>query len=398
VRGIPRILLHVGGEKTGTTSLQAFLTRNARTLLRRHGILYPTSGPLFLDNGHFPCVSAFIPPEQCEFVPPAHRLSPRDLAGALSALTHGSGARLIVLSAEHFSSRMQRPDIARLAAVLAPFDTEILLYARRQDELAISAFSTALLSGGRHWFDPAKVSPGARYFNYLAVADDWASEFGMNAVRVRAYNALTDGIESDFLDAVGVPPASGFDAVSRRKRKLTLAEAIVLHRVNQQLTAWGDVVQGGDVDGYYRSQRMRERVVDLVGHEASHGSSLMALLPPETRAGIMRRFADSNAELARRYGAVIPDDAQQSPSPAMAPTMDEEIELLTRTLIRGGSEIVALEGRVSALARRTTRSRLHAAASAVTGQVTRLRQRATDAIAALQARPRRPMSRNLARR
>lgn len=400
--GRQRLLLHIGGQKTGTTTLQAFLTKNADLLMARYGILYPTAPPLFMDIGHFPCVTAFIAPENCEFVPPRYRLSASDVVAALGR-ARARRPRLIVISAEHFSSRLKRPDILRLAQALAEYDTSILYYARRQDDLAVSSFSTSLCAGSRGWFDPSRVKPDSRYYNHLSLADDWAAGFGAANIQVRSFDSLAHGVEDDFLSLIGADPA-GFAPVPPRKRKLTLEEATLLHRLNQHLTSWGDVAATPDIERFYTAQRSRERIVDRITHEIDGSTSLNAILTPEQRTAIMAAFADSNRQLANKYGVEIPQRVEGGKTAARGISLDEA-EPLARLLIRTTDRLIELEQQVERLSAQTLRGRMRAARSAmargahaVGPALSPLGAVLRRAAAPFQPRPRRPMSRNLVRR
>lgn len=418
-----KILLHIGGEKTGTTTLQAFLSRNTRRLLKRYGVLYPTAGPLFMDGGHFPCVSAFLEPARCEFVPPPRRIDAACVAREVSLLAHRESARLVVLSAEHFSSRLEWPGIAALAEALAPHAVEVAFYVRRQDDLAVSAFSTALRSGERRWLSTKLVTPARRYFNHLAVANDWARAFGAASLGVRAFDRLGDGIEADFLAVLGVDSGDGFEPVARLKRKLSLEQAILLHAINRHLACWPSAVADDDLDGYYRAQRLRERLVRLAPDETEDGISLAAALGEDCRRTIMAAFAASNRELARRYGASIPDDpAPRNGAAPMAPGVPwsgidgssidgssidgsgparARIEVLSRALAQSGGALVDLEEQVSALRSRSLAGRLRWARSVLArcaAGLGRTRPSAPGAPQPVQASPRLPISRNFVRR
>lgn len=401
--GKQRLLLHIGGQKTGTTTLQAFLTKNAGLLMARYGVLYPTAPPLFLDIGHFPCVTAFIAAEDCDFVPPRYRLSADQVVSALGG-ARAQRPQLIVLSAEHFSSRLKRPDILRLAEALADYDTSIVYYARRQDDLAVSSFSTSLCAGSRGWFDPSRVTPDSRYYNHLRLADDWAAGFDAANVRVRSFDGLARGVEGDFLTLIGADPA-GFAPVPRRKRKLTLEEATLLHRLNQHLTSWGDVAGTPDVERFYTAQRSRERIIDRIAHEIEGKTSLNAILTPDQRAAIMAAFADSNRQLADRYGVEIPQHVGDGSAAASGSSVDEA-EPLARLLIRTTDRLIELERQAERSSARTLRGRLRAARSAVArgahaawpAALSPLGAALRRAAASFQPRPRRPISRNLVRR
>lgn len=359
------LLLHIGGEKTGTTSLQAFLSKNSRLLMDRYGILYPVSGPLSLNDGHFPVVSAFLEPEKCAFVPPAKRLAPADVSEALADLCRGKKPRLVVLSAEHFSSRLEKPSIRSLASAIPLPRTRILFYVRRQSDLAVSSFSSALRSGVRWWLTADRVSPDNRFFNHLAVADDWADVFGRANIELRAFDKLRGGVEQDFLSAVGVDPATGFQPVKPRKEKISLEEARLLHALNRHIPNWVDAVANDDPESFYKAQRLRERVLLMTGRELTDRTGLDVLLPRAVRDSIGLRFAGINRELAERYGVEIPDGAVRPDETAADIAADDQVDLFARVLARFGYDVLDLEQRIAALEARTFRGRARAAKAAV---------------------------------
>lgn len=356
---MPQLLLHIGGEKTGTTTLQAFLRRNADLLMRRYGVLYPLSGPLNLDNGHFPVASAFVDPAQREFVPPRYWLRPDDVSAALADLVRTRAPKLILLSAEHFSSRVLRPGIERLAEAIGPMSTKVLLYVRRQDELALSAQSTGLRCGGRSWLDPARISPKARYFNYLTVADDWAAVFGRENLELRSFDGLAHGIEADFLAAIGAGRREAAAPVARRNPRISLQEATVLHSLNQHLPDHQDAARTGAYDDFHAACMLRERVLGIARQELAARTPLASLLTPDLRRSIMSAFAESNRELAAKYGVEIPDDI---PPPAAIPNAElDKADLLACALAGAGREILNLDEQLSALRARTLKGRLRTA-------------------------------------
>jgi hypothetical protein len=356
---MPQLLLHIGGEKTGTTTLQAFLRRNADLLMRRYGVLYPLSGPLNLDNGHFPVATAFVDPAQREFVPPRHWLRPADVSAALSDLVRTQAPKLILLSAEHFSSRLLRPGIERLAEAIGPISTKVLFYVRRQDELALSAQSTGLRCGSRHWLDAAKISPEVRYFNYLTIADDWAAVFGRENLELRSFDDVARGIEADFLSAIGVSREEAAAPVERRNPRISLQEAAVLHALNQHLPDHRDAARTGAYDDFHAAYMLRERILGIARQEPAARTPLASLLTPDLRRSIMSAFAESNRELAAKYGVEIPDDI---PPPTAIPNAElDRADLLAGVLARAGREILSLDEQLSALRARTLRGRLRTA-------------------------------------
>ena len=187
-----KIVLHIGAEKTGTSSLQAALAKNAAMLLAEAGLLYLREAPLAAANAQFGIAAAFLDAGGSEFFVPGGRRSPAELRRALAAAISRQRPRLVVLSAEHFSSRFERPQIEALARFLAPHSVEIVYYARRQDEMAASSFGTGLLYGRRDWFDAQAIGPDTRFLDHCQILDEWAGVFGAGRLKIRNYGEFAE--------------------------------------------------------------------------------------------------------------------------------------------------------------------------------------------------------------
>src|SRR6056297_1845859 len=95
--------IHIGLEKTGTTSLQIFLRHNSDAL-EKNNLVYlgDESKPYVHGIGHFPIVACFY--DKCpDFVPLHKHRAPFEVLIALSEDAAHTD-RDIILSCEHFSS------------------------------------------------------------------------------------------------------------------------------------------------------------------------------------------------------------------------------------------------------------------------------------------------------
>src|SRR4029077_18841355 len=175
------------------------------------------------------------------FYLPGGRRSPAELRQALAASIARWRARIVVLSAEHFSSRFERPQSEALARFLTPHPVEIVYYARRQDEMAASSFGMGLLYGRTGWFEIVAVQPGERYYDHCRILDDWAGVFGAGALKVRNHGDFADaGLVEDFLTQAGVAQPPILAAGPRPNRSITMREAQFLHALNQHLPTWDE--------------------------------------------------------------------------------------------------------------------------------------------------------------
>ena len=181
------LYLHIGSEKTGTTSIQFALTTYSEALRQSHGVYYPVRTPLFLDTAHFPLIGGFLEPDELDFVPPPRRLSIADVRQSLQLLA-AEKCHSMILSAEHFSSRLPFSKLAILKDILKEalpdYSVKIIYYVRSQPSLHCSRISTFVKAFGTDWPKPKDIKSDDRYYNYLHVASEWAREFGRENIQV----------------------------------------------------------------------------------------------------------------------------------------------------------------------------------------------------------------------
>ena len=364
-----RIILHIGGEKTGSSYLQRFLSRNAPALLRRHRILYPKSASLLHRHAHFPLVASFLGRADCDFIGERDHQSPDDVYGKLDALIARKRPETVILSAEHFSSRLERAAIAALARRLQKYEVSIVFYVRRQDELAVSRLSTSLKCGHRDWLCLDDITVANRYFNPLLVIEDWRAAFGPDAVQVRSYaNAAGYGLANDFLALTGLDAAAvaKLRPVIRINEKISLSEARVLHQLNQCLPTWREAISGNRTDEYAEANRLRSKLIDWLREERpeAHPTTLERLLSWQQREQLMLAFSEVNRQLVERH-SLPPSDFmlthRHDPYPAEPPVEEalaDAVRLLGQRLLRTQSRRKRQFKRYARATRETLGSRL----------------------------------------
>ena len=153
----PRLLLHIGTEKTGTTAWQRWLAQQ-REPLDSWGFAVPTSlGPTNHRKLPTSCfdlerVDDLVIRSGLEHATPAERHRTYGVwRQAFAAEVHQRPSHSWLVSSEHCSSRLTHPDeLARLQRCLEALFAEIklLLVIRDPLQTAISAWSTLVLNGG----------------------------------------------------------------------------------------------------------------------------------------------------------------------------------------------------------------------------------------------------------
>ena len=219
----PRLLLHVGSHKTGTTTIQDALAGN-RPWLEDHGVYYPNPKPYFFakSDAHHDLAHALAAPggpdsarvrKFRDHLVEAARHHDRILLSAepffrheIPSEEHGREARLA----------KRRAYIARMADFFAPFDTEILLVLRRPDSFVESLYKNAVVSSPYTGGFDHYIRRGYFRLDYPTRIELFRERFP--TITLRSYESgLKAGIVPAFFDMIGVPaPEIADDAHLRR--------------------------------------------------------------------------------------------------------------------------------------------------------------------------------------
>lgn len=214
---IDEVYIHIGTEKTGTTSIQSYLTQN-RDKLRCQGILFPTvlgannqlRLPAYaMDAGKHDVVHAIVLSEERNGIDDFRKQLRIRLSRELSSF----GGHTVVVSSEHCHSRLRSYDeIARLKSLFDGFSDQVkvVVYLRRQDRVALSLFSTAIKCGKTdidNIFPKINAKQLPYYFNYRQIILQYREVFGDEGVIVRIYEDAINspgGLISDFSSIIGI--------------------------------------------------------------------------------------------------------------------------------------------------------------------------------------------------
>lgn len=212
----PRLVLHIGMHKTGSTSLQRFFVRN-RPLLRLLGIHYPeardASGRrLPKHNDFFHAIS-----HEKDKGGPHPALGPSAaMVGKLASRVE-AGSGVTVISAEGLSG--EDPAFAKaFSALRGRFDTRVVVFLRRQDDWAQSFYKQMVQSRevreARPFSEFLAGKSTRDHLDYLQLLDWWADALGEQSVRVEIYKPCTHVLPV-FLRAADLPAKLGWLPFSR---------------------------------------------------------------------------------------------------------------------------------------------------------------------------------------
>ena len=194
--GVRSAVLHIGTEKTGSTSLQTYLSEH-RSALYERGILFPQSCGLSCHSRLVAYVKNQPDERLLRMIAVGNdsttvarwksRFQRRHHKEVVRFHARCAGDSTTVYSSEHFQSLVRdTSDIKRVHRLLHNYYDKVTLvvYLKRQDRMAFSAHNTAVQSGFEKRFSFDGIGPGY-YYDHLRLVSNWASVFGSDNVRVR---------------------------------------------------------------------------------------------------------------------------------------------------------------------------------------------------------------------
>jgi len=212
-----KVILHIGCEKTGTTSIQNALFLNKEVLKKEANILYPSS---LGGKNHWKLAVYSCDEDKrlARFLPRGVSISEfrQGLREEFLQEVNNSNADIIIISNEWLHPRIKsEAEFLRLKSLLHSIseDISVLLYIRRQDKMAKSLYSTALRAGNFKAFSfPKIINSGALpyYYDFLSIYRNWKSAFGNGQVNIRVFEKAAlykNDAVSDFFYSLNIDDA-----------------------------------------------------------------------------------------------------------------------------------------------------------------------------------------------
>jgi len=152
-----------------------------------------------------------------------------------------AGIHTVIFSSEHLHSRLPGEEgIQNLKTLLSPWfdEIEILVYLRRQDQLAVSAYSTKLKVGKTpNEILDLNVDPHSHYYNYYIFLNKWRCVFGRQHIKVILFEPATflnTDLISVFLASAGIPDNEQWARPQKLNEKLSWQSQHLLRRYNER--------------------------------------------------------------------------------------------------------------------------------------------------------------------
>ena len=277
----PELILHVGMDKTGTTAIQSALAKARDRLKSECATLLPRTGQR-RDNSHHPFAFAAFG---------INGYSNGDLADLLSQLeteVAGSGCQRVLLSSECLFKLPLNPGMEPFMAGLHRIfgAIRVLVYLRRQDRWVESRYRHSVISG--HEIPVAQLSQ-PRFADYLPHIDRWAEVVGPANMLVRAYETAqfpNGDIAADFEQAAGLP-AGILPSLSGVQANAAFSfEVVQLRAAFNHLRLPQDLMLG---------------LNEVLAQAVARGPAERFFVSPRQAGQLVRRYAESNRQIALRY-------------------------------------------------------------------------------------------------
>ena len=249
-----KCILHIGTEKTATTTIQEFLHCNRQALFQL-GYLYTKSAGL-RNNWRLP-VAAYDVTRKDDLTrrhgldtdEKLLRFQTRSINNLRKELDGAGAFSVTVFSSEHIQSRLRTSsEVSRLKALLNQLgydEIQVLVYLRQPVDIVNSIYSTAVKGG---LTEASPHLPDHKYYknvcDHRTTLKRFSDVFGEDSVQPRLFGKqeFKDRcLISDFLAAIGLSHAkASFHFPTIKNERLSGVGIEILRRVNQRVPAFID--------------------------------------------------------------------------------------------------------------------------------------------------------------
>lgn len=321
-----KAIVHIGTEKTGTTSIQSFLYQNRRKLRKAGFHFLQCAGktnnralPAYcLHNDRTDDFYRNLGISTLEARIEHKRKFIIELEKELGGLP--SHIKAVVISSEHFHSRIRtEEEMDNVHELLSTYfsEIEIVCYLRDQITTCTSYYSTALKSGNPSSFAAfiERCKPKNYYFNYEEMLQNWERCFGLKALNVSLFSRA-HFVNGDLLD----------DFTSKIDPDLVGKLNTNVQIENESLNPTGQALaRAVNIAFPIRTLRpelapLREQCRQLV-NKRYKGKGRQ--LTPESQRQVFAAFADMNESLRLKF---FPHEELILQPPAAPDNPDSEVE------------------------------------------------------------------------
>jgi len=298
-----KAILHIGTEKTGTKTLQELLFLNKEQLANNGTAILNSTGHKDDRNLATYCLSSDKSDDHTESLMLNSILARENWKRKLEFEIDNEIKLLddkihtVIISSEHLHSRLtSEEEVLTLRKLLNKyFDKfKIIVYLRRQDEVATSLYSTALRVGLYvKKIIPDPTSRFARYYyDYQLLLDRWENIFGKDSLQPRIFSRsefIDNNLISDFLNCCEIDSSKEIALPQNENEALSATLQQVLLSFNHY-SPWR------------QNNALHRKMINLI---INHFSSILPgapMLPTRKDAeSFLCAFVESNRHVAEKW-------------------------------------------------------------------------------------------------
>lgn len=262
----PKLILHIGTEKTGTTTIQSFLRIN-KDKLADLNFIFPT---MLGRPSHQKFTFLGYPDSQNDDISeiaisksPNKKVAREEIISKIEDLLEkrNSSNDTWIISSEHLSSRLINDKaIKKLKNIIDQYfcSVQIIVYLREPLSAALSSRSTMIRSGSFD-VDFNFNNPGGngyaeeRICNHKRILKLWMNSFSKEKIKVRLFDRnrfIKGDLLSDFCSIAGIGDigSNEFEIPTDENKTLSLKSSIILQEINKCLHEKNFVTQRRDLD------------------------------------------------------------------------------------------------------------------------------------------------------
>lgn len=299
---VKTLYIHIGWSRTGTKSIQRGLIANADTLMSQSYYI-PQTGKTAESSRHFSGIRAIK-----QDFPPVEQFN------ELFREIHERPEENFIISNEGFRIMTEAQIETFRRAIPEDVQPVIIVYIRRQDKHFQSSWGQNIKTLIENIsFEDFVNNHIARFSsNYDKAISLWAKFFGFDNIRLRIFeDAIKQGdVFYDFLNTCDIEDTEQFASVGLVNTTPSLKTLEIFRRLSEEYTRQ---------ELLSIPNQVRRKFCELV---LTHMDSLewnnskLNLLAPDIRKSINARYAEPNAQLAKRYFGreqLFTDDISESP-------------------------------------------------------------------------------------
>jgi hypothetical protein len=197
-----KCFIHIGMHKTGTSSIQSYLSKNSDKIKEKKDVLYVSSGrndeKTGMHAGHHKLAWSIVKrySEKCSFK------TSNIWWNVLDEIENSNKSKAIISS--EFFWAADRSEIKRLKNIFKKHDVEIIIYFRNQMDMAISIYKQAVKTGNYYKSIRDFSIERSWYFDYYSISKKWIDVFGSNRINMEIFEKAKKDLINHFANVIGL--------------------------------------------------------------------------------------------------------------------------------------------------------------------------------------------------